>query len=1190
MLLPQSLITALANKSILPLIGAGVSMSIRQKGGNQAFPSWKELLESAADKLRSENEPDKATLVETFLKLNDYQTAAKYAYEGLKNGLWHEFISEKFDPDLSSLETASAELPIAIWSLSNQIITMNYDKILTWAYPKDSAQVSVLRNDAIANLPSMINNKQKPIVWHLHGHVDDTAKLVLTPDSYSKLYSTSEQTDIEYKAAIQTLKNIIATRSLLFIGCSLDDAELLAEINKQSELFAGNTKPHFALINKENEAAIMEKLKGTCIKIITFEGYGAPLIDKINEMASHITSSEADDASLIEQEATTELQPESKIAFLSANPFGQNVDYQPILKELKKIPYTIDCLPLTENNLQNLPNYDYVFIATKIIKDRLVIEDENACFDKIDIIDLQNNTDLDNKKGVFIFTDRLLEKTKFEKIELPIILIPLIENKVLTKSLSSFSFQIFKKHNLKHYQNNALLINIDKFFLPLSQNNSLNKINKNETSLPKSIDKSVVKNFIGRNEDLVSLSREISKLEDDNGFITIKGSGGLGKTTIAKILAIKLAEKGKFKAGIEFVDCEHLLNIQQFKFNIAAVFNLEQAQNLEEHLAVNYDQKTRLIILDNFETLLHLEDKEKILTLLSFMSEYASIIVTSREYLNIDGEISYTLRQMTLDEAYELFINNLDKRKISKQDKTVIRDEIIDRLLDKNPLAIKIITANILPSKDITLLRDELQKDFFNITEEDLSLFDNAIDINIDRKKSLYGSILYSYATLLDNEKKAFEKLSLFPDGIDIENFKKLSLNSKDKDIKKSIISDKIIIKLKNKSLIEESHGNIKLQSIIGRFAEKQLNETEKQIEFFDSVFDYNYFILDLITDLEQSSNEKKTLALNLFERNQNNILKTISYIKDYSSTNEKKISFLDDSSDLFQKISSSTNVIELIDKNTHIFSDNHLTTAKIILTYSQYFNGEFNKAYQTLRNLVPFKDLNYYISRVEIDKVDHITALNSISLYGMEGNQASIYKMLNSKNFPLAKADFATNIGIFNSDIEQKSGFSYLEYQSVTNNLTLSDVNEYLAKLHKKSHLDRMQISYLAAKIKPYPKDYINQLVVVNPYTLGLKFLMLAFCEKDIEKVKNNYKKAITNLKHIKYYYVEAIYFYAKFLKFNELEEYDEIFSDGHALAKKHYYRYLEYLFDELAIPTGLEYNPEKYPLPDFDSLEEII
>ncbi|PKG78250.1 hypothetical protein CXF80_07915 [Shewanella sp. Actino-trap-3] len=494
MSLTPSLITALTSKSILPLVGAGVSMSIRNKHGEQVFPSWKGLLESAAEKLLEEKETNNSTLITTFLNLNDYQQAAKYAYEGLiHKGMWHDFIQEQFDIELSCLDVESAELPKSIWKLSNQIITLNYDKILLWAYPGSSAQVSLLRNDAHANLPTILNKKEKPIVWHLHGSIDDTAKLILTPKSYSKLYSTSDQTNEEYQSAIQTLKNIVATRSLLFIGCSLEDAELLAEINKQNQLFSGASKPHFALIKESNKSSIQEKLKGIAINIITFEDYGSQLVDKINEMATYTsTSAVANELATIENIPNISVKQESKVAFLSANPFGENTDFQPIIKELKKIPYTIHCFPLTEQNLQKLSGFDYVFIASRVIKDRLIIEDDDACTSKIDFIDLQKNADLGDKKCVFIFTDKPIEKSKVEGIKFPALILPFLENIDFKKELSCFIFQIFKKNNIKHYQDSCLIVNGENIILPqneLPTNKLDNSIVKYETKLPRNINK-----------------------------------------------------------------------------------------------------------------------------------------------------------------------------------------------------------------------------------------------------------------------------------------------------------------------------------------------------------------------------------------------------------------------------------------------------------------------------------------------------------------------------------------------------------------------------------------------------------------------------------------------------------------------------------------------------------------------------
>jgi hypothetical protein len=169
---------------------------------------------------------------------------------------------------------------------------------------------------------------------------------------------------------------------------------------------------------------------------------------------------------------------------------------------------------------------------------------------------------------------------------------------------------------------------------------------------------------------------------------------------------------------------------------------------------------------------------------------------------------------------------------------------------------------------------------------------------------------------------------------------------------------------------------------------------------------------------------------------------------------------------------------------------------------------------------------------------------------------------------------------------LSKVSGFLTFEYKWLTGTLELAEVDEYLSLIHKKEHLERMQISYVRAKKKPYTKEYINLLVDVNPYTFGLKSLMFAFCEPDLDEAKKYYNKGIKNLEHIKYYYVEAIYWYAKFLKEHNQHEYNDVYSKGHDLANKHYYRYLQFLFDELEAPTGLMYNSKHYPLPNFEAL----
>jgi hypothetical protein len=170
-------------------------------------------LERAADELDEQNKTTKAMQVRLSLEEFEYQDAADYAYKGLKGTPWTKFFKKQFDPTLADLNMATADLPKAIWQLGDQIVTLNYDRILTWA--AENADISVITNSNKAELADFQKGSNtKPTVWHLHGHVDDCAKIVLTAQGYEKLYATEEHLNTEYEAALQTLKSLSAQRHL----------------------------------------------------------------------------------------------------------------------------------------------------------------------------------------------------------------------------------------------------------------------------------------------------------------------------------------------------------------------------------------------------------------------------------------------------------------------------------------------------------------------------------------------------------------------------------------------------------------------------------------------------------------------------------------------------------------------------------------------------------------------------------------------------------------------------------------------------------------------------------------------------------------------------------------------------------------------------------------------------------------
>lgn len=278
--IPQSLIDAAKKNRLIPVIGAGISMSILDKCGQSVFPSWKKLLKLASIELEKEKQTKLSRAIEAVLDLGDYQSAANYAREGLSGGLWVKFFKKNFDIDKNVIDEESLALPREIWSISRKVITLNYDKVMTWSCPYQNL-IEIDNTNKIELLEFTKESDQSPYIWHLHGRIGNLSEIIFTSESYGKLYGEHQT---KYSAAISILKKNLIDNQLMFVGCSLDDAELLEKISEHYNLFDGNSGPHYALVNSSNIDNIQKKLDNTPIEVIPYDGHGKPLLELINSI------------------------------------------------------------------------------------------------------------------------------------------------------------------------------------------------------------------------------------------------------------------------------------------------------------------------------------------------------------------------------------------------------------------------------------------------------------------------------------------------------------------------------------------------------------------------------------------------------------------------------------------------------------------------------------------------------------------------------------------------------------------------------------------------------------------------------------------------------------------------------------------------------------------------------------------
>ncbi|HVF44963.1 MAG TPA: SIR2 family protein, partial [Pyrinomonadaceae bacterium] len=293
MTIPNTLKRRLREGKVIPFVGAGVSMSVRERdGGGPLFPSWREMLERAARRLEAEGNEEHARLVTSFLSLKtpNYLEAARYAREGMGAAIWFDFLREQLDKSPDSATSESLELAGAIWKLGGKlVITTNFDRVMHWASPRQGGPTS-WDIEAPAELAALLRDGlSNPTVWHLHGQIHNTAKLILTPERYSLLYPDAKSDDAEkpYRAALHTLRSLLTSHSFLFIGFSLDDVFFRRQLEDINQIYEGAAGPHYVLMR---EADVQLGLKDEkSVKVVKFSDFGEPLLRLVRDLGAEAT-------------------------------------------------------------------------------------------------------------------------------------------------------------------------------------------------------------------------------------------------------------------------------------------------------------------------------------------------------------------------------------------------------------------------------------------------------------------------------------------------------------------------------------------------------------------------------------------------------------------------------------------------------------------------------------------------------------------------------------------------------------------------------------------------------------------------------------------------------------------------------------------------------------------------------------
>lgn len=389
--------------------------------------------------------------------------------------------------------------------------------------------------------------------------------------------------------------------------------------------------------------------------------------------------------------------------------------------------------------------------------------------------------------------------------------------------------------------------------------------------------------FIGRSEEL-SIIQNLLR-QSDRRFITLTGTGGIGKTRLAIQVAHTILSE--FPDGIFFIGLATITDPYTVLSTISQTLGLTEANGaaLQETITSYLRDKYLLLILDNFE---QVAAAGPLVADILTAAWQVKILATSRVALRIYGEQEYevpslalpdqtavlTLNNLTTFSAIELFVERIQSvnrhTELTSTDTDIIRDICIQ--LDGLPLALELAAAR---TKFFSL------QDLLTQLHSSLTVLATTDQNRPMRQQTLRATLAWSYDLLFPEEQLLFIRLAVFQGGWTSEAAEAICNVSQ--DVTETIFE--LLLKLTEQSLLVQQtdmRGELRFDMLrtIQAYAREQLDIHEEQCVYEHA---HAQYYLDLVEQAELHLNDDDAITwLNYLEQEHDNIRRAL----DWSTTN----------------------------------------------------------------------------------------------------------------------------------------------------------------------------------------------------------------------------------------------------------------------------------------------------------------
>jgi hypothetical protein len=236
---PSSLIREVAARRCVFFLGAGVSASASDATGAKP-KTWGEFIEEACQLIRTKNK----TIVKKLIKEKRYLLALQCIRDEVDASEYRDLLNRHFN----SASYTPSKLHECIFDLDSRIvITTNFDRI----YENYCNNIPGTRSGGFKiinyyseDLVDEIRSDTRLII-KAHGSIDDISKMIFTRSEY-------HHAKMRYAQFYEVLKAVFLTHTVIFIGCSLEDPDVMLLL-EEVKITGSSERPHYAIIKQRSQ-------------------------------------------------------------------------------------------------------------------------------------------------------------------------------------------------------------------------------------------------------------------------------------------------------------------------------------------------------------------------------------------------------------------------------------------------------------------------------------------------------------------------------------------------------------------------------------------------------------------------------------------------------------------------------------------------------------------------------------------------------------------------------------------------------------------------------------------------------------------------------------------------------------------------------------------------------------------------